>query len=75
MWVYSIEDFNKIVTFNYYSIMECSKQFNISRTTISKYLDTKTVYLNKYIFSSTPLNYALLDSLVIPLKTWEIVTG
>lgn len=55
--------------------MECSKQINISRTTIRKYLDTKTVYLNKYIFSSTPLNYALLDSLVIPLKTWEIVTG
>lgn len=66
---------NNIVVFNYNSITECSQDLNVSRTTINKYLDTNTVYLNKYVFSSTPLNHALLDSLFIPLKTWEIVTG
>lgn len=55
--------------------MECSKQLKISRSTISKYLNTYTLYLNKYNFSSTPLNHAFLISLFIPLKTWEIVTG
>lgn len=55
--------------------MECSKQLKISRTTISKYLDSNKLYLNKYIFSTISLSSTFLDSLFIPLKTWEIVTG
>lgn len=47
----------------------------ISRNTVTAYLDKGKLFNNKWIFSSTALSKEELSKWVVPSKIWEILTG
>ena len=54
---------------------ECARILQISRNTVTAYLDKEKLFNNKWIFSSTVLSKQELSKWVIPSKVWEIITG
>lgn len=53
----------------------CAKVLNITRGTITLYLDSNKVLYNKWIFSSIELSKELLYKYQTPSTVWEVVTG
>lgn len=54
---------------------ECASILQISRNTVTAYLDKGKLFNNKWIFSSTIISKEELSKWVIPSKIWEILTG
>lgn len=61
---------------------ECANILQINRSTVATYLDADKLFHNKWIFSSISLSKQELvhwlrhsKKWVIPIRTWEIVTG
>lgn len=75
IWVYNLQDLDTIPPLVFNSISEAAKFLNISRTAISKYLDSNKPYNYKFIFSTKPLDKVFLHKLVISEKVWEVITG
>ena len=74
VWVYNLQDSDTLSPLVFNSISEAARFLNISRTAISKYLDSKP-YNYKFIFSTIALDKVSLHKLVIPEKVWEVITG
>ena len=76
LWVYDVQTSELINNKPYNSKSECSKELNITRHTIFKYVDTNKIYKYKYLFSSSEINHKdLLKFKVISNKTLEVITG
>lgn len=75
IWVYDIKDLSLINNTPFKTKSECAKNLNISRTTVTVYLDANKLFKNKWIFSSFALSHETLSSYVIPCKVWQVITG
>lgn len=80
IWVYDINTLELINNEPYISKSECSRDLNITRGTIRKYIDDNKLYKYKYIFSYKELTKDELLSYnnnpnKISSKTLEIITG
>lgn len=80
IWVYDINTLELINNEPYISKSECSRDLNITRGTIRKYIDDNKLYKYKYIFSYKELSKDELLSYnnnpnKISSKLLEIITG
>ena len=75
LWVYNIQELDKLYSLTFNSIPEAAKILHIHRATISKYLDSNLVYKGKYVFSTSLLHKDFLSKFIISKQVWEVVTG
>lgn len=76
IWVYNINTLELINNKPYKSKSECSRDLNITRNTILKYINSNDIYKYKYLFSYKKLtNKELLSYNIISNKTYEVITG
>lgn len=80
IWVYDITDLsgNQQELVNgapFKTKSDCANILQISRNTVTAYLDKEKLFNHKWIFSSIVLSKEELSKLVIPSKVWEVLTG
>nr|YP_008475182.1 hypothetical protein [Candida labiduridarum]AGS44490.1 hypothetical protein [Candida labiduridarum] len=75
IWIYDIINMKLLNEYN--SITECSRRINISRNTITKYLNNNKIYKYKYLFSYKLLNNNELNKYNINISdnVKEIIIG
>ncbi len=80
IWVYDVTDLSRnlqglVKGAPFKTKSECANILQISRNTVTAYLDKGKLFNNKWIFSSTTLSKEELSKWVVPSEIWEILTG
>lgn len=76
IWVYNIENLCLLNDNPFNTKSECATYLKISRTTVTKYLDSNKLLKDKFVFKSFPLNSENLLKLQASKKIpWEVITG
>jgi group I intron endonuclease len=75
IWVYDINSQCLVKESSFKSKTECANYLNISRNTVTKYLDSNKILKNKWVISTTELSLENLSKFLIPSTVLEVIKG